>query len=1138
MFWTKKASPGAAPSANQASTDANKAQDYITWSDGVIKRCSALVMQIEDSSTPSSALVNLLTEIDPILQVEHEAASLRAPNDSKVSSTLLALGFALLHLLTSTKTQQEITIALKVLAKLIARPEFDILQPMSASGLYRWTPDQQKKARQYRSLLIKIHIMVVTGLAENPIVDANGSIVSVSQTLSLYPRLLAILYWRLPYVGVLIRKATTVRLPSETKLNDFSERPELPLPPPPSAAPAIPNGAKSGSAQPKRGRLRSESRAPPPMEMPIPASASSKTAAPSNTATTSQANTSRSASAGTKTAPPMAVYRPHSSSLRSAAPPAFVGSLENINSSTSTTKASTNPIDSKPSIAKTSASAPTSPRTDDEPIVIPKLNSASVSAAGDLSIGSAAPNATEAATGLQSPPVSPSSPEDLALAALKDISLSDPSPKNAEATTNEEGKEVATVSDVESPVGPQPQSPPPLSSSEQMLLNARTSSPPPPVIGQEGIATSPSAELSQVTSANPPPAAISREVSTAALKSNPKMPRRAVATNGGFATLPAGASSGKTPANFSFKVNLTPTVIELDDDLMELMVLPKVGEVPYYRNFDPQNPSGTRPYTVPWASWMKVCKKLGYFSTEGQFNAAPTVAGPNKKSGKPGSSKVSTSSDASGSSSANSSGAKGQATGLSATTSNVPPGEASILVGARSLLYNWVNFHQTLVEMGPETHPSPGSIPSPNYFVDHEPRIQWLSWFEGGNSLLFILFFKEWINHTTLMLHRTNELIGLNWESVPGYKQMEMAVKSNIHPLVASRLSMPLLDATRPLVRANPETLGWLVKYCFNQTNAHSAESVNAMFSKLEMWFGELDRNMYRIPASFDVDFFLKGLDVVISIDHHVILARLLSFIFSYAHVFRAKIRRAVIEEFFVKQHFFTLFLHWDDAVRNYYQQFLIYKTVRIRRMAHIRHGLVPPTQEALLQYNTQYGTHHAVPVNRRSVYGNVTISPGVNSNGVLVNPPGGTNSTTSTGSSSNASSASTSNNPSSVHGMTMLPFAANSFTAGVDAEGFLLDTADDEYLHDMRLFTIVESHIRIVEDQITQGGKRDLNGPESQTAYPKSLEIYAPRSLSEYNFYLSRYEQKYMCAKLIAMNIIQEKRPTAPKSSKPKNSD
>ena len=403
--------------------------------------------------------------------------------------------------------------------------------------------------------------------------------------------------------------------------------------------------------------------------------------------------------------------------------------------------------------------------------------------------------------------------------------------------------------------------------------------------------------------------------------------------------------------------------------------------------------------------------------------------------------------------------------------------------------------------------------------------------------MLFVLFFKEWVNHTALMLSRTNELVGLHWESIPGYRVMEMALRAVLHPMVASRLSIPLLGATRPLVRANPELLSWLVKYCFNQTNAHSAESVNAMFSKLEMWFGELDRNLYRVPSSFDVEYFLKGLDVILSIDHHVILARLLSFIFSYAHVFRGKIRRAVIEEFFVKQHFFTLFLHWDDVVRNYYQQFLIYKTVRIRRMAHIRHGLVPPTQEALTQYNNQYATHHAVPVNRRSIYGNVTTTPGINSSGVPVSTATNTN-TASSSSNSGTGSASSSNNTPSVHGITMLPFPPDSFTSGVDAEGFLLDTADDEYLHDMRLFTIVESHIRIVEDQITQGLSRDVNGPEAQTAYPKNLEIYAPRSLSEYNFYLSRYEQKYMCAKLLPMSIIQEKRNTMPKSNKPKNSD
>jgi hypothetical protein len=435
-----------------------------------------------------------------------------------------------------------------------------------------------------------------------------------------------------------------------------------------------------------------------------------------------------------------------------------------------------------------------------------------------------------------------------------------------------------------------------------------------------------------------------------------------------------------------------------------------------------------------------------------------------------------------------------------------------MIVGARALLYNWVNFHQTLVDMGPETYLSPGCIQSPAYFVEQEPRIQWLTWFERGQSLLFVLFFKEWVNHTTTMLNRTNELYGVDWNTIPGYRQMEMALLAIYHPAVASRIAMPLLDASRPLVRCNPELLSWLVKYCFNQTNAHSTESVNAMFSKMEMWFSELDRNCLRLPQSFDVDYFLTGLDIIIQIDHHVILARLLAFIFTYAHTFRAKVRRAIVEEFFVKKHFFNLFLHWDDVVRNYYQQFLIYKTVRIRKMPHVRHGLVPPTPGAL-EENLQLSLNsHVMPVNRRSMYGNITTQ----------------------------TASSTTSNGTLTHGMPVQPLPENSFSCGVDAEGFLVDPTDDEYLQDMRLFTITESLVRIVEDQIVPASSqpREPTGPESQTAYPKSLEIYAPRSLSEYNFYLSRYEQKYMCAKLIPLNVIQEKRSTVPKSGKPKNSD
>lgn len=947
----------------------------------------------------------------------------------------------MLHLLSTSKTQQELTAALKLMAKVLPRPEFDILQSMSSSGLYRWTPEQQKKARQYRSLLIKLQIMIATNLAEYPVVDANGSLLAISQTFTLYPRLLAILYWRLPYVGVLIRKAVGLHPWPLSKIEDFSERPELPPPPTtPASAPS-----KLPGAGPKRGRVKADSKAPPPLDTSIFTAVTA--VVPANPTVSQSAVAQRSSSEGAKSAPPMAATsRPYSASLRSP-PPVEIETLSiTPNKLTSSQTASdTNTTDGA-----------TNPRE------------------GGREAGANPAGVSPTIDGASSPPMSLSPPPGL-----------------------------------------NPGSAP---SSSDLLLDqaSRTSPPPSPNSSQEG---------ESPRHSSPPPGTDGDNDSLSHAK-NPKMIRR-TAVNNGISS--SAAVSSQTPNSAVSKMPTSPfakpavpsTTIELDDELTDAMILPKTGNVPRYPDGSVPDAASKPPQMVPWASWMRVSKKLGYFSTDGQFIAFPSnTVSPSttkkkhrKSSSQPGSSNGSSSSSASGDK------------GLPQTVLVEP----RIALGERCLIYNWVNFHQTLVEMGPEAHPSPGCIPSPAYFVEQEPRIQWLTWFEQGRSIIFVLFFKEWVNHTAHMLSRTNELVGVKWNTIPGYRQMEMALQAIYHPILAQRMSMPLIDASRPLSRCNPDIVGWLVKWCFNQTNAHSTDSVNAMFSKLEMWFAELDRNLQRIPASFDAEYFVQGLEVIVTIDHHVILARLLSFLFTYAHLLRGRVRRTIIEEFVVKKHFFTLFLHWDDVVRNYYQQFLIYKAVRIRKLAHVRHGLVPPTPEALAQAKETAAANHTTAVNRRSMYGRITTQAAV-SNTALA--------TSTASSSSNPAPNTAPPSPFSVHGLPMLPLPADSFTSGADAEGFLVDPQDDEYLQDMRLFTITESLVRIVDDQITQGGKHAPSGPESQTAYPKSLEIYAPRSLSEYNFYLSRYEQKYMCARLIPMSILQDKRSAIPKSNKPKNSD
>jgi len=49
------------------------------------------------------------------------------------------------------------------------------------------------------------------------------------------------------------------------------------------------------------------------------------------------------------------------------------------------------------------------------------------------------------------------------------------------------------------------------------------------------------------------------------------------------------------------------------------------------------------------------------------------------------------------------------------------------------------------------------------------------------------------------------------------------------------------------------------------------------------------------------------------------------------------------LSSFLLKKNFFKLFLHWDDVVRNYYQQLLVFKMVRMKRSELHKQGFIMP---------------------------------------------------------------------------------------------------------------------------------------------------------------------------------------------------
>jgi len=84
LFWNKKAAPTPNTAQSTTATDVNKSHDYLTWSDNAIKKASELVVLLEDHSAPTSRLLALMNEVDPLLQVEHDMSLVRSGNASVI----------------------------------------------------------------------------------------------------------------------------------------------------------------------------------------------------------------------------------------------------------------------------------------------------------------------------------------------------------------------------------------------------------------------------------------------------------------------------------------------------------------------------------------------------------------------------------------------------------------------------------------------------------------------------------------------------------------------------------------------------------------------------------------------------------------------------------------------------------------------------------------------------------------------------------------------------------------------------------------------------------------------------------------------------------------------------------------------
>ncbi|GAM25708.1 hypothetical protein SAMD00019534_088830 [Acytostelium subglobosum LB1] len=218
---------------------------------------------------------------------------------------------------------------------------------------------------------------------------------------------------------------------------------------------------------------------------------------------------------------------------------------------------------------------------------------------------------------------------------------------------------------------------------------------------------------------------------------------------------------------------------------------------------------------------------------------------------------------------------------------------------------------------------------------------------------VFFLFVREWINMTKCALGEN-----VDFRSVPGYFSLVYAVlheikcKEQVAPPPPPAKPTPSAEAHIALIhiaRVETRLLDAMVKVLFLKTCVFDLELVAATLSIVELWIREYGI----LPNSFDIDFFCKGIDSIISADHHQLIIRSLNMVYNVSDSFQGRNRRALFSDLLFHKCFNQLFLHWDQPVRNAYHHILLYRMVRINRGILNQRGFTLAEYSKLTHNNT-----------------------------------------------------------------------------------------------------------------------------------------------------------------------------------------
>jgi hypothetical protein len=193
-------------------------------------------------------------------------------------------------------------------------------------------------------------------------------------------------------------------------------------------------------------------------------------------------------------------------------------------------------------------------------------------------------------------------------------------------------------------------------------------------------------------------------------------------------------------------------------------------------------------------------------------------------------------------------------------------------------------------------------------------------------GLAFFSFFHEWIDHVykqTISHH-------FMWSCVTGYKILlkvffiEMKERHTIEypDILVSCASKLLYD---------PRNFNVMVRILFKKTNVYDFHSVQEMFKVLNQMFSSYFSYKQILPSNFDIDFFVKGLNVCLNDENALNIAKCLWFIYNQFHLLQGNLRKSIVLETLLKSKFKKFHFHWSKDVRNMFHHFLCYRVLSLK---------------------------------------------------------------------------------------------------------------------------------------------------------------------------------------------------------------